>query len=126
MNTLGDRMLELLVRVMVTADVPTDASSVRVVFERPLPAWAWLLVAAGAVAIAVWSYRRLQGAAKPLSRTLRTVLVILRASVLLLLAFLISGPSVRFERARVKARMELAIQPKAEQMTKTKAAPKEK
>jgi hypothetical protein len=95
-------LLDALVRATVTGDVPTDASSMSVVFERPLPAWAWLLVGLGAVAIAVWSYRRLQGAAKPLSRALRTVLVILRASVLLLLALLISGPSVRFERARVE------------------------
>jgi hypothetical protein len=95
-------LLDVLVRVAVTGDVPADASSISVVFERPLPAWAWLLVALGAVAVAVWSYRRLQGAAKPMSRALRTTLVILRATALVLLAVLISGPSVRFERARVE------------------------
>ncbi|MEY5032711.1 MAG: hypothetical protein RL354_1742, partial [Planctomycetota bacterium] len=95
-------LLDVLVRVAVTGDVPADASSISVVFERPLPAWAWLLVALGAVAVAVWSYRRLQGAAKPMSRALRTTLAILRATALVLLAVLISGPSVRFERARVE------------------------
>ena len=33
-------LLDALVRATVTGDVPTDASSMSVVFERPLPAWA--------------------------------------------------------------------------------------
>ena len=91
-----------LVEWLVPGDVPSDTSAVSLVFERPLPAWAWLMVALGAVVIAVWSYRRLQGAAKPLSRALRTTLVVLRAAAILLLALLVSGPSVRFERTRVE------------------------
>ena len=91
-----------LVDWLVPGDVPSDTSAVSLVFERPLPAWAWLMVALGAVVIAVWSYRRLQGAAKPLSRALRTALVVLRSASILLLALLVSGPSVRFERTRVE------------------------
>ena len=87
---------------IVSGEVPVDSGSVSVVFSRPMPAWAWLLVAMAAVAIAMWSYRRLQGATKSWRRALRVALVVLRASVLLLLALLISGPSARFERTRVE------------------------
>ncbi|MFM2164344.1 MAG: hypothetical protein RL325_781 [Planctomycetota bacterium] len=87
----------------VQGDAPRDAGAVTLVFERPMPAWAWLIVAVGSLAVALWSYRRLQGTGKPLSRSLRGVLVALRACVLLLVAFLIAGPSLRFERTRVEA-----------------------
>ena len=87
---------------IVSGEVPVDSGSVSVVFSRPMPAWAWLLAAMAAVAIAMWSYRRLQGATKSWRRALRVALVVLRASVLLLLALLISGPSARFERTRVE------------------------
>jgi hypothetical protein len=51
--------LHTLVDWLVPGDVPSDTGSVSLVFERPLPAWAWLMVALGAVVVAVWSYRRL-------------------------------------------------------------------
>ena len=94
--------LPTLVDWLVPGDVPSDTGSVSLVFERPLPAWAWLMVAIGAVVVAVWSYRRLQGAARPLSRALRTTLVVLRSASILLLAVLVSGPGVRFERTRIE------------------------
>ncbi len=87
----------------VQGDVPRDAGAITLVFERPMPAWAWLLVAVGSFVIALWSYRRLQGTGRHLSRAWRGVLVVLRASALVLVAFLISGPSLRFERTRVEA-----------------------
>jgi len=87
----------------VQGDVPRDVGAMTLVFERPMPAWAWLLVAVGAFAVALWSYRRLQGTGKQFSRAWRGLLVVLRASVLVLVAFLISGPSLRFERTRVEA-----------------------
>ncbi|MEY4117616.1 MAG: hypothetical protein RLZZ116_944 [Planctomycetota bacterium] len=87
----------------VQGDVPRDAGAMTLVFERPMPAWAWLLVGVGLFLIALWSYRRLQGTGKPLSRAMRGFLVVLRASVLMLVAFLIAGPSLRFERSRIEA-----------------------
>jgi len=95
-------MTPSLLRLFVSGDVPTDSTAVRIVFERPLPAWAWLLVVAAAVAVAVWSYRRLQGANRTFSRAVRTVLVALRACAIVLLALLIAGPSARFEKTSVE------------------------
>ncbi len=91
-----------IIERLVSGEVPSDSSSLSIVFERPLPAWAWLLVVVAAFLVALWSYRRLQGAGKPMSRSLRTLLVCLRAAVLVLLAILISGPSARFEKTRVE------------------------
>lgn len=87
---------------IVGGDVPTDTDAVSLVFERPLPAWAWLIASVVAVLIAWWSYRRLQGTTRHLSRALRGVLVVLRVLALMLLAFLIAGPSVRFEKTSIE------------------------
>ena len=95
--------LRAIAEWFVQGDVPRDVGAMTLVFERPMPAWAWLLVGVGLFLIALWSYRRLQGTGKPLSRAMRGVLVVLRASVLLLIAFLIAGPSLRFERSRIEA-----------------------
>lgn len=56
-------------------------------FARPIPAWGWALVIGAAVAIAWWSYWRLDAA-----RRGRVVLASLRALVLVLLALIVSGP----------------------------------
>jgi len=34
---------------------------VRLGFERPLPAWAWVMIVVGAICIGVFSYRRMLG-----------------------------------------------------------------
>jgi hypothetical protein len=67
-----------------------------------MPAWAWLLVALAALGTAWWSYRRLAGATRGSTRVVRGGLVVLRAATLLLVAFLITGPSLRFARERVE------------------------
>ena len=91
-----------LIDLLVSGDAPSDSTGMRIVFERPLPEWAWLLVVVAAFLVALWSYRRLQGATKRLSRVLRGFLVMLRACAIVLLAVLIAGPSVRFERTRTE------------------------
>ncbi len=91
-----------IVEWLLDGDVPSDAGSVSIVFERPLPAWGWLLIAVGSFLLAWWSYRRLQGTTQVLSRPLRSVLVVLRTATLMLLALLLAGPSARFERSRVE------------------------
>lgn len=101
-NTDQDGVTARLVRAFVTGESPSDATAVRLVFERPLPSWAWLLVIVAACMVALWSYRRLKGSTQRLSRALRGVLVVLRACTLVLLALLIAGPSARFERTRVE------------------------
>ncbi|MFM7052517.1 MAG: hypothetical protein ACKOYN_10355 [Planctomycetota bacterium] len=90
--------------------VPADAGPMTVVFERPMPAWAWFLVVLAAVAIGVWSYRRLSGAASVSTRAMRGVLACVRAATLVLVAVLVSGPSVRFERLRTERdRLEVLV-----------------
>ena len=91
-----------LVDLLVSGDAPSDSTGMRIVFERPLPEWAWLLVVVAAFLVALWSYRRLQGTSRRLSRVLRGFLVILRACAIVLLAVLIAGPSIRFERTRTE------------------------
>ncbi len=56
-------------------------------FERPIPAWGWALVVLAAVAMATWSYRRLEGSAGA-----RVFLAALRSALLVLLAVLVAGP----------------------------------
>jgi hypothetical protein len=56
-------------------------------FARPIPAWGWALVVVGAVTLAAWSYRRLEG-----SRAGRVSLAIARSLLLIALVVLIAGP----------------------------------
>jgi hypothetical protein len=96
-----DGFIASIVRILVD-DVPTDVDAIRVVFERPLPAWGWFLVVAAALGIGFWSYRRLTGGSRTSSRIWRGVLAVVRAAILVLVAILIAGPSIRFERTRVE------------------------
>jgi hypothetical protein len=71
------------------ASPPVD-SSVSFALDRPLPAWAWLLAVIAAMALAGWGYRRLRG-----TRGTRLLLAGIRVASLLLLAILVTGPSLR-------------------------------
>lgn len=84
------------------ATVPDDVGAASVVFERPLPTWAWFLVVVGACAIGWWSYRRLSGSQSAASRATRGALALLRAAAIVLVALLIAGPSLRLERIRIE------------------------
>lgn len=66
-------------------------------FAHPIPAWAWLFIAAGCFTVAAWSYSRLLG-----PRGARTTLAILRGFLLLFIVFLISGPQL----AKLEERIE--------------------
>lgn len=82
--------------------VPEDAQAMVFVFERPVPTWVWFLIVVGACTIGWWSYRRLSAGRSSSSRVARGGLAVLRACAIMLLAVLIAGPSVRFERTRVE------------------------
>ena len=84
------------------ATVPEDVGAASIVFERPLPTWAWFLVVVGACAIGWWSYRRLSGSQSTASRATRGMLALCRACAIVLVALLIAGPSLRLERIRVE------------------------
>lgn len=66
-------------------------------FAHPIPAWAWLFIAAACFTIAGWSYSRLLG-----PRSARTALAITRGFLLLFILFLISGPQL----AKLEERIE--------------------
>ncbi len=75
--------------------IPADAADVRLAFERPIPAWGWLLVLVLAVGLAWLSYRRLD-----VNRVRRVVLGSLRAGTVMLLALLAAGPVLELPRER--------------------------
>ncbi len=66
-------------------------------WAHPLPAWGWLLIAMGAVAVSVWSYARLEG-----PRASRMTLALVRAALLVLLAVAAAGPRLQRERSEVE------------------------
>jgi hypothetical protein len=66
-------------------------------FERPLPAWAWALLALLAIALGVWTYRNLPG-----GPARRATLGVLRGAIIALLALLAAGPSLRLDQSRTE------------------------
>ncbi len=95
-------LLQHMVEWILDERIPVDSESISLVFERSLPTWVWFLVVVGACTIAWWSYRRLSAGSTVAVRPARAILALLRATVIVLLAVLIAGPSVRFERTRVE------------------------
>jgi len=65
--------------------------------ERPLPAWAWALLALLTVALGVWTYRNLPG-----GPARRATLGVLRGGIIVLLALLAAGPSLRLDQTRTE------------------------
>lgn len=90
---------------------PSDASSVRLAFERPLPGWGWFLVLCACGAIAWWSYRHLRGRIGG-----RTALATLRGGLLVLLAILVAGPSIRIGRETVEQDWVLVLADRSRSM----------
>jgi len=66
-------------------------------FERAVPAWGWLLVIGVSVAFAMWS---MQGSVATPMR--RTIMVSLRAILLVFLAMLLAGPRFSLPRERIE------------------------
>lgn len=82
-------MTDLLRSLLGLDTIAWGEEGVRFGFERPIPAWGWLLVVLGAVALAMWSYRRLTG-----GRLARVSLAGVRALLLATLVFLLAGPQL--------------------------------
>ena len=40
-------------------DLPTDTGQLQIAWERPIPGWVWFLAITVCIAIAIWSYSRL-------------------------------------------------------------------
>jgi hypothetical protein len=69
----------------------------RLVFERPMPGWAWFLALLACLGLSWWTYRRLRGALGG-----RVALGSLRAALLILLTILLSGPALRIAHETVE------------------------
>ncbi len=78
-------------------DLPVDAEGLRPAWERPLPAWGWLVMVAVVIGFAVWSYRGLDA---PPRR--RMVLSGLRATLLLILGICVCGPMLELPREDIE------------------------
>lgn len=80
-------MNDLLNQLFATGDLRFGEGGVHVEFARDLPPWGWALIVLSAIALAAWSYSRLEA-----RRAARIALATLRAILLILLASLIAGP----------------------------------
>jgi hypothetical protein len=87
MNVLSGPFVRWLLGIEAPIDQVERAS---VVFERPMPGWAWFLVIVGCVSLSWWTYRRLRG-----SPAWRSSLGAIRTGLLLVLAVLLAGPALR-------------------------------
>lgn len=103
-------MNELLLRLLDLDTLSLD-SGAEFSFERPLPPWAWALVVAAALSLAWWSYRRLTG-----SGAMRVVLAALRATLLVALVVLISGPRLVERTERVERDWVLILADRSESL----------
>lgn len=82
-------MNDLLSKLLDLDTLRLGAQGVELGFSRPIPAWAWVGIIAACAAVALWSYWRLTG---PIAA--RVALGLLRATLLIALVFLISGPEL--------------------------------
>lgn len=80
-------MKELLERLLGLDSLKFGQEGVEFGFAHPLPGWGWFLVGVAALAMAYYSYRRLEG-----TRWVRAMLGTVRALILMLLVLLITGP----------------------------------
>jgi hypothetical protein len=80
---------DLLARLLDLQTLRWGAPDVALGFERPIPAWAWGGIVGAALIVSLWSYWKMEGAAWA-----RTLLALARASLLVLLALLVSGPQL--------------------------------
>ncbi len=86
------------VRWLLDLDViPADAEGLRLVWERPLAAWVWVLLIMSAALLAAWSYSRLMG-----NRRGRIVLAATRFVLVVMMLAVLSGPMLELPRETVE------------------------
>ena len=78
-------------------DLPTDTGQLQIAWERPIPGWVWFLAITVCVAIAIWSYSRLDA-----GRRARGFLATARAGILALLLVAVAGPMIELPRELVE------------------------
>jgi hypothetical protein len=77
--------------------IPESAPGLRLAFEHPLPAWAWVLASIAAATAAWLAYRRLPGSAPG-----RAALGSIRTLLLLWLLAILAGPTLVLPRERIE------------------------
>ena len=90
-------MNELLNLLLGLDSVRLGEGGAELEFVRPIPAWGWALITLGAISLAAWSYRRLDGPAWA-----RVLLAGSRALVIICLTLLASGPRLVKPRERTE------------------------
>ena len=91
-------MIERLWHWLLDLDrVPANAEALRLGWERPFPAWGWVVAILALGLFAVWSYGGLVG-----DRRGRGVLAIVRFGILFLLVSLLAGPALVVPRELVE------------------------
>jgi hypothetical protein len=108
-----------LMRWLLGIEAPAEqVARARVVFEHPMPGWAWFLVIVGCLGFAWWTYRMLRG---PLAG--RTVLGAIRASLLLLLSVLLAGPALRIAQESIEEDWVIVLADRSRSMAIRDGAP---
>jgi hypothetical protein len=92
--------------------IPADAEGLRLVWERPWPAWVWAALALVAGFLAAWGYSRLAG-----SRRGRVLLASTRFLLVLLVLLVISGPMLELPRETVEEDWVLMLVDRSASMT---------
>lgn len=105
-------MNDTLNRLLDLQTLRWGADGVRIGFERPMPAWAWVLIAAAALGLALWSYSRLTG-----PKAARLFLGAVRALLLVAVAVLIAGPRLEQQSESVERDWILVLVDRSASMT---------
>jgi hypothetical protein len=92
--------------------IPADAEGLRLVWERPWPAWAWAALVLVAGFLAAWAYSRLAG-----NRNGRVLLAATRFVLVILLLLVISGPMLELPRETVEEDWVLMLVDRSASMT---------
>jgi hypothetical protein len=101
------------VRWLLDLDViPADAEGLRLVWERPWPAWAWAALVLVAGFLAAWGYSRLAG-----NRHGRVLLAATRFLLVVLLLLVISGPMLELPRETIEEDWVLMLVDRSASMT---------
>lgn len=90
-------MNALLNRIFGLEGLGFGTPEAELIFERPLPAWAWVMLALACLGLAFWTYRRLPGPAAA-----RATMALVRGTIITLLALLAAGPQIRLEQTRTE------------------------
>ncbi|MHC4709034.1 MAG: hypothetical protein ACYTA3_01045 [Planctomycetota bacterium] len=106
-------MSNTFLRWLLDLDViPADAEGLRLVWERPWPAWLWAVLVVVAGFLAAWGYSRLGG-----NRNGRALLAVTRFALVILVLLIISGPMLELPRETVEEDWVLMLVDRSASMT---------